>query len=137
MVYLQSRNIFGGLTGDAVAYVQGFAWSDTSENGLRSQTSTGVSGVTVKLLNQFGMVLATTTTNSAGFYQLPTEGAGTYQLQFVIPLGDMGAAFSTQNASTDPTTSSSANSSGYTSDFTVTDGEVWLAENMGLTGISL
>jgi len=65
------------------------------------------------------------------------SGAGTYQLQFVIPLGDMVAAFSTQNASTDPTTSSSANSSGYTSDFTVADGEVWLAENVGLTGIAL
>jgi hypothetical protein len=127
----------GGLTGDAVAYITGFAWSDTSGNGLRSQNSSGVSGVTVELLNQFGMVLATTTTNSAGFYELPTDGPGTYQLKFVIPIGDMSAAFSTQDASTDPTTSSAANSTGYTSDFTVTDGQLWLADNVGLTGVAL
>jgi len=125
----------GGLIGDSDAYITGFAWSDLSGSGLRSQNASGVSGVTVELLNQFGMVLATTTTNSAGFYELPTEGPGTYQIQFIIPLGDMSAAFSTQNASSDPTTSSAANAEGYTNDFTVTEGQVWLAENVGLTGI--
>jgi len=127
----------GGLIGDAGNTITGFAWSDTSGNGLRSQNSSGVDSVTVKLLNQFGTVLDTVLTNSAGFYELPTDGPGTYQLQFIIPLGDSSAAFSTQNASTDPTTSSAANAEGYTSDFTVTEGEVWLAENVGLTGIGV
>jgi hypothetical protein len=52
-------------------------------------------------------------------------------------LADSSAAFSTQNASTDPTTSSAANAAGYTNDFTVTDGQLWLADNVGLTGIPL
>jgi hypothetical protein len=125
----------GGLTGDADAYITGFAWSDASGNGLRSQNASGVGSVTVELLNQFGMVVYSTSTNSAEFYELPTDGPGTYQLLFIIPLEDMSAAFSTQNASSDPTTSSAANAAGYTDDFTVTEGQVWLAENVGLTGI--
>jgi hypothetical protein len=98
-----------------------------------------VSGVTVELLNNFGMVVGTTTTDAAGYYAFGggSVTAGTYSIEFIIPSGDTGAAFSTEGASNDQTTSSSANSSGYTNSFTLAEGQMWLDENVGLTGIAV
>jgi serine-aspartate repeat-containing protein C/D/E len=132
----------GGLGGggggeESEIAIGGFAWSDTNDSGLRSLNESTVGGITVELLNSLGSVLATTSTNDAGYYQFGETSSGTYQIRFIIPTEYSGAAFSTQNASSDQTTSSSANSSGYTADFTLSTGQLWLDENVGLTGISV
>jgi hypothetical protein len=58
-------------------------------------------------------------------------------IEFIIPSKCTGDAVSTQKASSDRTTSSSANSLGYTVSFTLSEGQVWLDENVGLTGVAL
>jgi beta-glucanase (GH16 family) len=49
----------------------------------------GDGGVTVSLLNASGSVIATTTTASNGWYIFRSIGAGTYQVQFTPPAGQM------------------------------------------------
>ncbi len=126
---------FGLGGGGSGAWVGGFAWSDTAANGLRDLSEAVVSGVTVELLNSSDEVVATTTTDSAGYYEFTGVSAGTYTLAFSIPSGDTEAAFSTQGAGANATVSSSANSSGVTESFTMSTGQAWLEENVGLTGI--
>ncbi len=118
-----------------LASVGGFAWSDTMGTGLRDLSEAAVSGLEVELLDSSGDVVATTTTSASGYYQFSLLNAGTYSVQFILPSGDTGAGFSTQGASSDGTVASSANSSGLTNTITLSTGQQWLDENVGLTGI--
>ena len=53
----------------------------------------------------------------------------------MIPSQYSGAGFTTERAGSDDTINSSANSSGYTDNFTRAAGQTWLDENVGLTGL--
>nr|HPH84366.1 SdrD B-like domain-containing protein [Ferruginibacter sp.] len=62
-------------------------FKDANGNGVQESTETGISGVTVKLLNTSGTVLSTTTTNSSGVYGFSNLAAGSYNVSFTTPSG--------------------------------------------------
>lgn len=69
------------------ATIGDFVWHDLNANGLQESNELGINNVTVELLNSTGNVIATTTTNSAGFYQFTGLPAGTYGVRFTTPVG--------------------------------------------------
>lgn len=75
------------LTEDCLAGVGDFVWQDNNGNGQQDPGEPGVSGVTVNLKDVNGVVIATTTTNSAGYYEFIDLIPGTYSVQFVLPDG--------------------------------------------------
>jgi SdrD B-like domain len=64
----QVSNLDAGLT--QVGVVSGRVWLDTNTNGIQDTGETGYAGVTVELFGAgiFGTLVATTTTDSSGFY---------------------------------------------------------------------
>lgn len=62
-------------------------WLDANLNGIQDSGEGGVGGVTVKLRNGSGNVVATTTTNASGNYSFTSLAAGTYSVEFVLPGG--------------------------------------------------
>jgi uncharacterized repeat protein (TIGR01451 family) len=74
------------LTVDAGLYCKASVgdkvWIDANHNNLQDVGEAGVAGITVKLLDSAGAVLATTTTNSAGNYLFSNIDPGSYVLQF-------------------------------------------------------
>jgi uncharacterized repeat protein (TIGR01451 family) len=59
-----------------------YVWKDSNGNGIQNSGEPGIGGVTVQLKKN-GTVIATTTTNSNGFYQFTGLCSGTYSV--VIP----------------------------------------------------
>ena len=47
----------------------------------------GIAGVTVKLFDGSGTMLATTVTDASGYYLFPGLAAGSYGVQFLFPAG--------------------------------------------------
>lgn len=67
-----------------------FVFLDANSNGIQDAGETGIEGVTVKLKNTSGTVLATTTTDATGYYYFwdPSQyGTTTYNIEFVTPTG--------------------------------------------------
>ncbi|WP_317202683.1 SdrD B-like domain-containing protein [Janthinobacterium sp.] len=71
----------------AVASIGDRVWEDKNFNGVQDAGESGVSGVTVKLLNAYNQVLATTTTNATGNYLFNGLNAGDYKVEVVKPSG--------------------------------------------------
>jgi hypothetical protein len=69
-----------GAIGDLV-------WEDGNADGRQDDLEVGVAGVTVELLDDNGLVLATTATNSDGNYLFAGLAGGTYEVQFALPAG--------------------------------------------------
>jgi hypothetical protein len=106
-----------------------FVWSDDNSNGIQDDGESGVSGVTVNLLDQDGNTVASTTTDSTGHYHFTGISAGTYQLQFIAPDGTQ---FTKQAQGTEPTLDSDVDASGLTAFFTVGDDPAKLGFDAGL-----
>ena len=67
-----------------------FVWIDTNRDGKQDATEVGVDGVTIKLYDSSGTLVATTTTAGGGRYLFDNLLAGTYTVEFVlstIPVG--------------------------------------------------
>jgi hypothetical protein len=70
-----------------------FVWIDWNGNGVQDAGESGINGVTVKLLNSSGQVIATTTTannpttGAPGYYLFNNLAAGNYKVQFIAPNG--------------------------------------------------
>jgi hypothetical protein len=65
-------------------------WEDTDGDGFQDGTETGLNGVTVRLLNGAGIVIATTVTAGDGNFSFANLAAGTYTVQVVsstLPAG--------------------------------------------------
>lgn len=62
-------------------------WEDLNYNGIQDTGEAGIAGVTVKLLNSAGTVIATTTTNTSGNYLFSNLNPGDYKVQVVAPTG--------------------------------------------------
>jgi uncharacterized repeat protein (TIGR01451 family) len=93
-------------------------WYDTNGNGVQDNGELGVSGVTVKLLNQAGSTISTATTDSNGLYQFTANANSTYSVEFVQPTGFNG--FTTANIGNDAADSDVVNAAtGRTATFTV------------------
>jgi protocatechuate 3,4-dioxygenase beta subunit len=57
-------------------------WYDTDEDGMRDAGELGVSGITVTLYDAGGAVVATTTTNTSGWYAFLNLPPGSYTIGF-------------------------------------------------------
>jgi hypothetical protein len=71
----------------AGASLGNFVWHDTNANGLQETGESGISDVTVELLDALGNVLKTTTTNTNGFYQFSDLPQGDYAIRITPPIG--------------------------------------------------
>lgn len=78
-------------------------WFDTNGNGVQDTAEAGAAGVTVRLLNASGQVIATQTTDASGNYLFTGLSAGQYAVQVVSPNG---YKFTTANAGTNDATDS-------------------------------
>lgn len=95
-----------------------YVWEDRNYDGIQNEPSNAaLAGVTVKLLNG-STVVATTTTNSSGFYSFSVN-PGTYSVEFVAPSGYL---FTQPNQGANDALDSDANSSGFTGPYTVASG---------------
>ncbi|PZW48015.1 putative repeat protein (TIGR01451 family)/fimbrial isopeptide formation D2 family protein [Humitalea rosea] len=64
-----------------------FVWDDINGDGIQQIGEPGVAGVTVRLLDGAGTVLATATTDGNGYYLFQNRNPGTYIVAFVKPVG--------------------------------------------------
>ena len=64
-----------------------YVWNDLNANGIQDAGEQGISGVAVKLLNQLGIELTSTTTNSTGYYSFNNLVPGTYYIKIETPVG--------------------------------------------------
>ena len=104
-------------------------WEDMNYNGIQDAGEAGIKGVTVKLLNGAGAVVATTTTDANGSYLFGNLDAGSYKVQVVTPTGYY---VTKQNQAGWNGTDSAFNSSGYTGTITLADGQALTKVDGGL-----
>ena len=67
--------------------VSGHVWHDRNNNGVREAGEEFIPGTTIILLDASGTQIATTVTDSNGFYKFTGLGAGTYSIVEVQPTG--------------------------------------------------
>lgn len=97
---------FSATIGDSV-------WVDDNADGLRQASeTTGLSGITVNLLDVANAIITNEITDASGNYLFANVTAGTYRVQFVAPAGSV---FSPTGFGLD----SSVNAAGFTTGFTV------------------
>ena len=81
---------FGYVREPLTASIAGSVWYDIDADGVRQGSESGLSGVTVELLDAMAMVIATTTTDANGNYVFPGLPAGTYSVSvdtLTLPAG--------------------------------------------------
>jgi hypothetical protein len=106
---------FGYGTG---APIGDFVWEDLNHDGVQDPDEPGIAGVTVRLLDGSGNLLATTTTDGIGAYLFPNRPAGAYQVEFVLLPS---YAFTAQGQGGNPAKDSDADpATGRTAVFTTT-----------------
>jgi hypothetical protein len=71
----------------ATASIGDYVWLDTDGDGLQDAAEQAVSGVTVRLLDGDGNVVATQETDASGKYLFDKLKPGQYQVEFVTPDG--------------------------------------------------
>jgi hypothetical protein len=112
----------GGSIGDWV-------WNDTNHNGIQDTGESGLSGVTVNLLDGLGNPLQATTTDSVGHYAFNNLAAGNYEVRVVAPTGYV---FSPAHQGGDSTRDSDADSSGLITPISLSAGQIRTDLDAGL-----
>lgn len=74
-----------------------YVWEDLDRDGSQDINEPSVGGVTVNLLDAANQLLATTVTDSSGFYLFSGLEPGIYKVEFILPSGYLG--FTTKHAS--------------------------------------
>ena len=88
-----------------IGSISDYVWADLDADGIQDGGETGISNVTVRLLDSAGIELETTTTDSAGLYVFSSLPGGDYEVEFVAPSG---YGVGLQNQGTDDTLDSDA-----------------------------
>ncbi|MFC0406608.1 SdrD B-like domain-containing protein [Roseomonas elaeocarpi] len=108
--------------------VSGLVFLDQDADGTRETADSGLSGVTVRLLNSLGTVVATTTSASDGSYAFTEIAPGTYRVQTVAPTGDVFSPVGTATG----TSNSVVSSTGISPSFTLATNGTVANQNAGL-----
>jgi hypothetical protein len=97
-------------------------WYDLNRNGIQDVGEPGIQNVTVLLQDDVGNVIATSTTDAAGFYGFSGLLPGSYRVRFVLPSG---YSFTMLHAGSDDTRDSDADpATGLSPLVTLADGEI-------------
>ena len=104
-------------------------WEDMNANGIQDAGEAGIAGVTVKLLNGAGAVVATTTTNASGNYLFSDLTPGDFKVQVVKPTGYY---YSSKDMGGNDATDSDVDATGTTIVTTLSAGENDLSWDAGL-----
>ncbi|MCB0188994.1 MAG: carboxypeptidase regulatory-like domain-containing protein, partial [Caldilineaceae bacterium] len=110
------------LAGNLIpAAIGDYVWYDNNKNGLQENGESGVPGVLVTLHHSDGTALATTQTDSTGYYEFNSLPSGEYYLIFTPPAGYQIAP---QNSGNDDSRDSDVNpADGRTATTTLLPGE--------------
>jgi hypothetical protein len=126
----------GTVTTDRNLYVDGITYNGVAQNASAALMSAGPQSFS--LAGKGGTVLATTTTNSAGYYSFSGLTPGSYEVAFAAPTGE---TFTQQYAGTNTAIDSNANqTTGVTDAVTLTAGQTDNTIDAGLmncNGISV
>jgi uncharacterized repeat protein (TIGR01451 family) len=76
-----------GLIPATLGTIGDYVFEDKNKDGIQNAGDAPIAGVKVFLLNGAGVKLDSTTTDAAGKYEFKNLAAGTYQVQFVKPVG--------------------------------------------------
>ncbi|MGK7865696.1 SdrD B-like domain-containing protein [Falsiroseomonas sp. E2-1-a20] len=104
-------------------------WRDLNGNGVHDTGEPGARGVTVRLLDAGGAVIATTVTGGSGHYSFDNLLPGSYSVQFVAPAGSV---FTTRDVGNDNRDSDADLATGRTQQVTLTSGQVNKTLDAGL-----
>ena len=77
----------GGGGGGASGLIGDLVWRDSNGNGRQDGTESGWAGLTIKLRNCGGPVVASRQTDADGLYEFRGLGPGNYQVEFPLPGG--------------------------------------------------
>jgi len=97
-----------------------FVWHDVDADGVQDPGENGIGNVTVYLRDSTNNIIASTVTNSSGFYQFLGLAPGTYSVLFS---GVPGFVFSPQNVGGSTTDSNANPANGATAQVTLAPGE--------------
>lgn len=97
-----------------------YVWHDLDRDGIQEPGEPGVPGITVKLLNPAGTVLATDVTDANGLYGFNNLVAGNYVVMVNVPAE---CQITTSNAGSDDSKDSDINGNGMTGVITLASGE--------------
>lgn len=117
-----------------LATLGNFVWNDANANGIQDATETGIAGVSVRLENPDGTLVASTTTDASGNYTFTKVTPGTYVVSIATP-----ATFvnTTLNSGSNTTIDSDINPvNGKTASFTLISGQINNDIDAGFTGLS-
>lgn len=107
-----------------------FVWHDLDADGIQDAGEPGIPGVTTRLYDCAGNLVATTTTNANGLYLFTSLAAGGYRVEFVQPAGFV---FSPADQGANDAVDSDANTTtGMTGCYTLAEGETNLTVDAGL-----
>jgi hypothetical protein len=114
------------------ASIGNYVWRDLDADGIQDASEVGAAGVTVRLLDSGGTVIATTATDGSGLYGFTNLMPGTYSVEFVKPAG---FNFTLANAGANDAVDSDANTStGKTGTYVLASGQSNLTVDAGLVG---
>ena len=74
-----------------------FVWFDVNQDGIQNPGEAGIAGVTVRLYDDSGTLLATRVTDPTGFYQFTGLLSGNYRVEFERPSGYVFSTFNADN----------------------------------------
>ncbi len=118
------------LNSSTAGAIIGKVWFDENADGLQGVDEPMLDGITVRLLDEMGMVVATTSTTGGGGFAFTNLTPGTYRLEFVAPLG---YAITIADQGTDDTLDSDADPlTGQTGPITVSAAQVQTTTAAGL-----
>lgn len=90
---IKIRNYNDNCTIDAGMYkpasVGNFVWEDKNNNGIQDAGEPAIEGIEVKLYKCDGEFVASTTTDSIGYYIFTGLAPGSYYMEFVKPAGSV------------------------------------------------
>ena len=116
--------------GTPTASIGDFVWRDLDRDGIQEAGEPGLGNVTVRLLDDQGIVIAITTSDATGRYEFGDVLPGAYRLRFITPAGLMPT---TADAGTDDAVDSDINGGGETAVFTLGAEESNLTLDAGYT----